>query len=126
MAGSFDCGAARRAVQKEFKNLVILLILSLLPLLVTNNVVTMQQKREIEQKEQTELKGMDYFLTNVIITSLQLNVTEKYKGYLLSMEQHDNSLFNMMAQRLGKCIMVILTYIHTNAILNIGGSKSVP
>ena len=103
MAGSFDCGAARRAVQKEFKNLVILLILSLLPLLVTNNVVTMQQKREIEQKEQTELKGMDYFLTNVIITSLQLNVTEKYKGYLLSMEQHDNALFNMMAQRLGKC-----------------------
>jgi len=126
LAGPFDCDAARKTVQKEFKNLVILPILSLLPLLVTNNAITMEEKHIIELKEKNELKGMNYFLCNVIITSLQLNVTEKYKGYLLSMEQHDNSLFNMMAQRLGKCIMVILTYIHTNAILNIGGSKSVP
>ena len=59
------------------------------------------RKKMIEKKEQNELKGMDYFLTEVIITSLKVNVKDKYKGFLIAMEQHDNQLFKLTAQKLG-------------------------
>jgi len=34
-------------------------------------IATLDEKKVIEKKEQNELKGMEYFLTEVIITSLK-------------------------------------------------------
>ena len=53
-------------------------------------------------KERNELKGMDHFLTDVIIKSLKLDIKEIYKGFLLSMEQHGGEDFKKMAKNLGK------------------------
>ena len=72
-----------------------------MPFLLSNSVITLDKKKMIEKNEQNELKGMHYFLTEVIITSLKLNIKDKYKGFLIAMEQHDNQLIKLTAQKLG-------------------------
>jgi len=77
-------------------------ISSLLPHLIANNVITVDEKKVIEMKERNELKGMDHFLTDVIIKSLKFDIKEIYKRFLLSMEQHGGEDFKRMAEKLGK------------------------
>ena len=123
----FDCDAAWRTLRKHFSSFVSLPILPLLPLLLSNNVITLAEKAMIEHKQERELKGMDYFLTEVIMTSLKLKVKDKYKGFLLSMEQHENLLFKIAAQHLGRYNFSMLVTSHTCVWLyiSVGGSESV-
>ena len=73
----------------------------------------------IEHKQERELNGMDYFLTEVIMTSLKLKVKDKYKGFLLSMEQHENLLFKIAAQHLGRYNFSMLVTLHTCVTVHI-------
>jgi len=82
--------------------LVTLPIISLLPSLVANDVITMEEKKRIELKQKNELDGMNYFLSEIIIPSLQLKTTYKYKGFLVTMEEHDDTLLNTIAKKLGR------------------------
>ena len=83
----------------------------------------MDEKKKIERKEQNDLDGMNYFLTEVIDRSLLNKVKDKYKGFLLTMEQHDDSLLRTIAERLGK-----RSTLHSNRCIIytcVGGSRSV-
>jgi len=62
----------------------------------------MEEKKKIELKQKNELDGMNYFLSEIIIPSLQLKTRDKYKGFLITMEEHDDALLKIIAKRLGK------------------------
>ena len=55
-------------------------------------------------KEKNELEGMSYFLNQVILPSLHENKMDKYKGFLVTMAKHDDSLYQEIAKRLGKLL----------------------
>ena len=76
-------------------------ILTLVPLLLSNEVITLDDKFIIETKEERDLKGMDYFLTGIILPSLKLKVKSKYCGFLLAMEKHEDQLFKVTVRKLG-------------------------
>ena len=66
------------------------------------NVITMQEKMEIDHL--VENSKMEK-ITDIIITSLQCNLTAKYKGFLLAMESSGDPLLKAMAQELGESIL---------------------
>ena len=65
-------------------------------------VVTFSEKQEIEHAEQQERKGMEWFLDNVILSSLQQGVIIKYKRFIEIMEKHDDTIIRKKAAELGK------------------------
>ena len=65
-------------------------------------VVTFSEKQEIEHAEQQERKGMEWFLDNVILSSLQQGVIIKYKRFIEIMEKHDDAILRKKAAELGK------------------------
>ena len=62
----------------------------------------MEDKKKIENRQKLELDGMAHFLDNIILLSLDMKVGIKYKNFLVCMEEHDNSVFHVMVERLGK------------------------
>lgn len=64
----------------------------------------MAEKMKIELKQRNELEGMSYFLDEVILPSLQDNRMDKYKGFLTAMAEHDDTLYQVIARRLGKLL----------------------
>ena len=66
-----------------------------------NSVITTQEKAEIDRKVGTE--QMDKLLT-IVQTSLELEQSEKYKGFLKSMEQSDDVTLRRTAKNLGEPI----------------------
>ena len=99
-----DCAVAKKILINQRSSLVTLHILPLVPSLLANNVINMDEKRKIEMKEKNELEGMSYFLNQVILPSLHENKMDKYKGFLATMAKHDDSLYQEIAKRLGKLL----------------------
>ena len=69
--------------------------------LKANSVITDQEKDEIDRKVGTE--QMDKLLT-IVQTSLELEQSEKYKGFLKSMEQSADVTLRRTAKDLGEPI----------------------
>ncbi|XP_065905030.1 uncharacterized protein [Dysidea avara] len=95
-----DCAVAKKIIINQRSSLVTLHILPLVPSLLANNVINMDEKRKIEMKEKDELERMSYFLNQVILPSLQENKMDKYKGFLVTMAKHDDSLYQEIARKL--------------------------
>ena len=68
--------------------------------LYSNDVITRQEKQEIEHligNKQIE-KVLD-----IVMDSLKANQRAKYRGFLLAMENSDDILLKQKAAELGKC-----------------------
>lgn len=69
----------------------------------------MEDKKQIENRQKNELNGMAHFLDSIIIKSLDLEVSTKYKGFVESMEEHEDLLFHEIAKILGTAIIMTVS-----------------
>ena len=67
--------------------------------LFANDVITRQEKLEIDRmvgKSQMER------VLDIVIASLKVNQTTKYKGFLVAMENSEDALLKAIARELGE------------------------
>lgn len=79
--------------------------------LFAKNVITDQEMKIIDNE--IGENQMVYLITHIIIPSLKVNNSEKYKGFLEAMEGSDDSDLKAMAKKLGKinhCFNSITSY----------------
>ena len=74
----------------------------MLSALFANRVITFTEKKRIDHAQKQSMEGMEWFLDNVIIPSLEEGISEKFMGLIEVMEEHDDPLLNRMAKILGK------------------------
>ena len=73
----------------------------MLPQLYSNEVITLEQKKKIAVKE-LEIDGMLYFLDEVLIMSLELDMTEIYNKFIKVLEDSDDLIQRGMAKEIGE------------------------
>ncbi|XP_065904983.1 uncharacterized protein [Dysidea avara] len=95
-----DPVAAKKKLFSQYDHFVALRIDPMLSALFTNEVITFKEKQSIEHAQKQSMEGMKWFLDNVIIASLEQGMSEKFKGFIEVMENHDDPLLNKMAGRL--------------------------
>ena len=61
----------------------------------------MDKEKAVIETLPLEDKRMEYLLDKIIIPSLKVNVSVKYKRFLEVMERSGNVVFTSMAQKLG-------------------------
>ena len=67
--------------------------------LFANDVITLQEKKEIEQKiGSIQIQAV----LDIVLASLSAGQTAKYKGLLLAMEKSEDILLRQKAAELGK------------------------
>ena len=97
-----DCSTARATIQEQYDKLICLPIDILLPSLFANNVVTFDQKEEIDELPHKK-KRMEFVL-NLIIRSLEMGVDGLYNGFLKVLKTSEDLLTRELAKKLGKLI----------------------
>ena len=97
-----DCSTACATVQKQYDKLIHLPIDNLLPSLYACNIVTFDQKEEIEELPQR--KRRMGFVLNLIIRSLTYGVGDLYNGFLKVLKECEDLLTRELAKKLGKLI----------------------
>jgi len=98
---TFDHATAAEILRSHYDEVCKLPIKLLLPKLFAKKVVTLEQKKAIENKEKNDLEGMTMLLDDVILPSLKIKFGKKYKGFLEAMEENDDQTLKEMAKRLG-------------------------
>ena len=96
---SYNCSDAAKLLQSKYAKLSNLSYSNMSGSLYANEVITQQEKLEIQQligKSQMER------VLDIVIASLKVNQTAKYKGFLLAMENSDDGTLNTIAQELGE------------------------
>ena len=88
-------------LQKNYYELIILPINSMLSKLYSKGIITQEEKQQIQAKD-VEIDGMQYFLDHIIIPSLEVNVNIKFRGFLKVMKKSGDSTLISMAAKLGK------------------------
>lgn len=73
---------------------------SLLPTLFANDVVTFDQKKEIEDISQRTKRIQ--FILDLVISSLKNDVATLYNGFLKAMEESENIGIRLLAKELGE------------------------
>ena len=73
----------------------------MLPQLYCNKVISKGQKKKIEAKE-LDSDGMQYFLDNVLILSLELDMTEIYSKFIKVLQDNDDLIQCGMAKKIGE------------------------
>jgi len=71
----------------------------MVPQLYANKVITGEQKKKIESKN-LESDRMQYFLDEVLIFSLELDITEIYNNFIKILEESDDLIQNAMAKKI--------------------------
>ena len=102
---NFDCSAAKVNLQNNYYELTILPINSMLGKLYSKKIITLGEKQQI-QADPVERDRMEYFLDNIIIPSLEVNVDVKFRKFLEVMKESGDSTLISMAAKLGKQIIV--------------------
>jgi len=77
------------------------LLASHIPQLYANKVITEGQRKKIESKD-LESDGMQYFFDEVLIFSLELDITEIYNNFIKILEESDDLIQNAMAKKIGE------------------------
>ena len=95
-----DCSTARATIQEQYDKLIWLPVDILLPSLYAYNVVTFDQKEQIEELPQRK-KRMDFILS-LIIRSLDLEIANLYNGFLKVLKESEDVLTRELATKLGK------------------------
>ena len=68
----------------------------------TGDIITSRERKEIEAiPQKMELHRMEYFLVNVILSSLKGNDASKFKGFLKVLEDCDITMLTAAAKNLG-------------------------
>ena len=95
-----DCSTAHATVQEQYDKLIRLPVDNLLPSLYAYNVVTFDQKEEIEELPQKK-KKMDFIL-RLIIRSLDSGIVDLYNGFLKVLKESKDVSTRELAKKLGK------------------------
>ena len=98
---NFDCSTAQVNIQKNYNELTVLPINSMLGKLYSKGIVTQEEKQRIQAKD-IEIDGMQYFLDRIIIPSLEVNVDVKFRGSLKVKKKSGDFTLISMAAKLGK------------------------
>ena len=98
---NFDCSTTKVNIQKNYDELTVLPINSLLSKLYSKGIITLEEKQRI-QAHPVEIDGMQYFLDRIIIPSLKVNVDKKFRGFLEVMKESGDYTLISMAAKLGK------------------------
>ena len=93
------CSNAMKIIKENYFELLHLPIDSMLPWLFAYNVITVRERQKIETLPTSNQK-MEYLLDDIIMLSLQVNVTEKFEIFLEVMEESDDLLLTDMAKKL--------------------------
>ena len=99
-SGYSDCSTACDTIQKQYDKLIHLPLDSLLPTLYAKNVVTFDQKNEIDDIPQ-KMKKIQFIL-DLIIRSLKNDVATLYNRFLKVMEESENKDIQQLAKKLGR------------------------
>ena len=102
---NFDCSTAKVNLQKNYHELIILPINSMLGKLFSKEIITLEEKKQIKANP-VESDRMEYFLDNIIIPSLEVNVDMKFRKFLEVMKESGDLTLISMAAKLGKQIIV--------------------
>ena len=86
-------------LRKEYNQLSHLPYASMDNQLFAKDVITLDEKLQMEGKFGTEKMAK---LLNIIITSLRLKQTTKYLGFLKAMEESEDITLKQTAKRLGE------------------------
>ena len=92
--------SAAKNILKHYDELTNLPITSILGKLLAKQVITHAEKQTIEGIN-TASKKMEHLIDKIIIPSLNINVTVKFKGFLEVMEESVDPVFTNMAEELG-------------------------
>ena len=96
---SFDCSTVEKMLRKEYKQLSNLPYTSMYKQLFAEDVITLDEKLQIEGKIGTEQMAK---LLDIIITDLRLGMTTKYLGFLKAMKESEDTTLKKTAKRLGE------------------------
>ena len=102
---NFDCSTAKVNIQKNYCELAILPINSMLNKLCSRGIITLEEKQQIKANP-VENDRMEYFLDHIIVPSLEDNVDVKFIGFLKVMKESGDSALISMAAKLGRQIIV--------------------
>ena len=94
------CSTACATIQEQYDKLIRLPVDILLPRLYANNVITFEQKEDIE--EMPEKKKRMGAVLSLIIRSLDNGVPALYNGFLKVLKESDDLLTRELAKKLGK------------------------
>ena len=96
----FNCKAVSEKLRKLVNTLSKLNYNAMKTSLFAKNVIIDQEMKMIDVKIGEE--QMTHLIIHIIIPSLIVNNTEKYKGFLEAMEESDDTDLKGMAKKLGK------------------------
>ena len=114
VSDTFDYAAAKYKLTKHYDTMCKLrdhdlILKTLLPILFAKQVVTEDQRKIIEHRQKQDLDGMKVIIDDVIMPSLGQNMKDKYKGFLVAMEESDDKIFKDIPKKLGKYV-----YLHSS------------
>ena len=99
---TFDCSTVATMLQHSYQELGNLSYSSMRPGLIAKDVITLQEKRQINNligEQQIEA------VLDIVISSLRAGQTAKYRGLLIAMEESGDILLKQKAEELGECII---------------------
>ena len=73
--------------------------------LYNNGTITLDEKKEIDNKNLDKDKMMN-FLDNILIPSLNNSYAQKYNGFLKALKEADDSAMNLIAKEIGMCLLI--------------------
>ena len=99
LGGTFDCVDAAKTLRTKNTELTNLQYRSMRGSLYGKGVITRNEKEELDKMTNSEQMSA---LIDILIRSLEVKSTKKYKGFLQSLEENDDVLLPDMAEKLGK------------------------
>ena len=94
-----DCDAALKKIQLLYSDLSNLHIESILAMLVSKKVLTLDEERDI--KEEKNKKQIQFLIDRIIVPSLKAHMSKKFKCFLEVLEYSSDALHKDIAKRLG-------------------------
>ena len=94
------CSIASATIQEQYDKLIGLPVDDLLPSLLSNKVVTFNQKVDIDELPQKKRKMK--FILDLIISSLEKKIPVLYNGFLKVMKESDDLVVLELTKKLGK------------------------
>ncbi|XP_065900904.1 uncharacterized protein [Dysidea avara] len=97
---AINSSAAYNKIRKHYPQITKLHISAILAQLYADEVITLEQKMEIGTIS-LETNKMMYFLDNILIPSLQADLTQKYIGFINVLKGSDDPDMQKMAEKIG-------------------------
>ena len=106
----FDYDDTAKKLKKQLDKLSRLKYDSMSRSLFGNDVITTEERQEIERTDKANHKKMEYLIVDVIINSLKLGHGKKYKSFLKVMEESEDSDLRSVAKSLGMLMLYCTKY----------------